>query len=81
MVPRVAPTMHMFTELDSPRSVCFLPRPREEGPVYRIQLLPDPSLEFLSPLAESPDNQPVAAKSLQSCPILCDPIDNQPRPC
>ena len=71
------PELELCGTQDVYRAVCFLPQSQGR----RIQLLLGPSLELLSALAESPDNQPpaaAAAKSLQSCPTLCDPIDGSP---
>ena len=42
--------------------------------------LPNPVIELLSPVlhADSLLSEPATAKSLQSCPTLCDPIDGSP---
>ena len=49
-------------------------------PLSSPEDLPDPGLEpeSLALAAQFFTTEPPAAKSLQSCPTLCDPIDDSP---
>ena len=56
------------------RRETYQDKPREEG----LNLYPSPSISLRSTLCLGPTAAATAAKSLQSCPTLCDPIDGSP---
>ena len=70
----VGKVMSLLLNILSRLVITFLPRSKR----LLISWLQSPSAVILEPIKIKPSAAAAAAKSLQSCPTLCDPIDGSP---